>query len=98
MQQPPIVKFRYPIAGWEIAVIGLRIVLTSLGEGTMQDPSSKAERYRKEAAKYHELAKFARPAYLGDFYRQVAVRYMFMAQDVSRQPERRGGAVSDRGR
>ena len=47
----------------------------------MQDPSSKADRYRKEAAKYHELAKFARPAYLGDFYRQVAVRYMFMAQD-----------------
>jgi hypothetical protein len=48
----------------------------------MQDESSRAERYRKEAAKYHERAKFAEPAYLGDFFRQVAVRYMFMAQEA----------------
>jgi hypothetical protein len=62
----------------------------------MMDPSNKADRYRKEAAKYHELAKSARPAYLGDFYRQVAVRYLFMAEDVSRWPDRRAGAVSNR--
>jgi hypothetical protein len=43
----------------------------------------RAERYRKEAAKYHERAKFAQPAFLGDFFRQVAVRYMFMAQEAS---------------
>ncbi len=58
----------------------------------MQDPISRAERkaahYRKEAVKYHELAKFASPAYLGEFYRRVAVRYLFMAEDVSKWAER----------
>jgi hypothetical protein len=44
---------------------------------------SRAERYRKLAVKYHELGKFARPPYLGDFYRGVAVRYAFMAQEAS---------------
>jgi hypothetical protein len=49
----------------------------------MQDQLSRAERYRKEAAKYRQRAKFAEPAYLGDFFRQVAVRYMFTAQEAS---------------
>jgi hypothetical protein len=40
----------------------------------MQDPSNRADHYRKEAAKYHELAKLARPDFLGDFYRRIAVR------------------------
>jgi Protein of unknown function (DUF2778) len=63
----------------------------------MRDPLSRAEHYRKLALKYHELAKFAQPAYLGDFYRGVAVRYVIMAQEVSERankevrftPERR---------
>jgi hypothetical protein len=46
--------------------------------------------------KYHELAKFARAAYLGDFYRRVASRYLVMAEDISRSPQRRGGVVSER--
>jgi hypothetical protein len=50
--------------------------------------SSRAERYRKLAVKYHELGKFARPAYLGDFYRGVAVRYTFMAQEASERAKR----------
>jgi hypothetical protein len=54
----------------------------------MQDMVSKAERYRKEANKYGELAKNAQPAYLGDVYRKVAVRYVFMAEDLLRQPRR----------
>jgi hypothetical protein len=54
----------------------------------MQDPSSKADHYRKEAVRYHELAKFARPAYLGDFYRRIAVRYLFMAEDVTKWAEK----------
>jgi hypothetical protein len=58
----------------------------------MRGPLSKAERkadhYRKEAVRYHELAKFARPAYLGDFYRRIAVRYLFMAEDVTKWAER----------
>jgi hypothetical protein len=47
------------------------------------DQVSKEERYRKEAAKYYERAKLAELAYLGDFFRQVVVRYMFMAQEAS---------------
>ena len=39
----------------------------------MQNPLARAEHYRKEAAKCHELARYARPAYLGDFYRRVAI-------------------------
>ncbi len=54
----------------------------------MQDPLSKAERYQKQANKYGELAKNAQPAYLGDVYRKVAVRYVFMAEDLLRRPEK----------
>ena len=62
----------------------------------MRDPVSKAEHYRELAVKYRELAKFAQPAYLGDFYRGIAVRYAFVAQELERAkkevgftPERR---------
>jgi len=51
----------------------------------MQNPLDRAEHYRKEAAKCHELARYARPAYLGDFYRRVATRYLSMAQDILSQ-------------
>jgi hypothetical protein len=54
----------------------------------MQNPSRRSEHYREKAAKYHELAKSARPAYLGDFYRGVAVRYGFMARELSQQAEK----------
>jgi hypothetical protein len=37
----------------------------------MTDPSSRAERYRKEANRYAELAKDAQPAYRGDVYRKL---------------------------
>ncbi len=62
----------------------------------MRDPLSKAERYRKLAAKNHELAKFAQPAYLGDFYRGVAVRYAFMAQEAAKLAEREAGSAAAR--
>jgi len=61
----------------------------------MQTVLSKEERYRKLAAKYHELAKFARPAYLGDFYRGVAVRYLFMAQEVAKRWEKETGHTTE---
>jgi hypothetical protein len=51
--------------------------------GNVRSDLSRAERYRKLAVKYHELGKFARPPYLGDFYRGVAVRYALMAQEAS---------------
>jgi hypothetical protein len=70
---------------------------TGLLGGVMQDPSNRADHYRKEAAKYHELAKLARPDFLGDFYRRIAVRYLFMAEDLSRSSERRRRVVEDRG-
>jgi hypothetical protein len=71
------------------------ILRTSIHGGlAMEDQVGRAERYRKEAAKYHERAKFAQPAYLGDFFRQVAVRYMFMAQEASNEQR---GAEKSRG-
>jgi hypothetical protein len=62
----------------------------------MRDLLSKAEHYQKLAAKNHELAKFAQPAYLGDFYRSVAVRYAFMAQEASKLAEREVGPTMER--
>ena len=62
----------------------------------MRDPLSRAEHYRKLAVKYRELAKFAQPAYLGDFYRGIAVRYAFMAQEVSERANKEVGFTPDR--
>jgi hypothetical protein len=62
----------------------------------MRDLLGKAEHYRKQAEKYHELAKFARPAYLGDFYRGVAVRYVFMSQEISKRAEIEVGFTTER--
>jgi hypothetical protein len=56
----------------------------------MQDALRKADLYRKKAAKYRELASGANAAYLGDFYRGVAVRYLFMAEDESKQAKKQG--------
>jgi hypothetical protein len=58
--------------------------------------ASRAERYRKEANKYGELAKQAEPGYLADVYRKVAVRYAFLAEDVLKETERRRRAGFDR--
>jgi len=56
----------------------------------MRDLTSKVDRYRKEAVKCHERAKIASPAFLSDFYRNIAVRYLFMAEDASRRAEEEG--------
>jgi hypothetical protein len=39
-----------------------------------EDALGKAERYRKEANKYGELAKQAEPGYLADVFRKIAMR------------------------
>jgi len=52
------------------------------------DPVKRSEHYREKAAKYHELAKRAHPPYLGEFYRGIAVRYVFMAREISQQAEK----------
>jgi hypothetical protein len=59
----------------------------------MQGAVGKAERYRKEASKYAELAKHAQPAYLGEIYRKVAVRYVFMAEELLNGPSRNEDAI-----
>jgi len=61
----------------------------------MGDLLRRAEHYRKQAETYHELAKFAEPAYLGDFYRGVAVRYVFMSQEISKQAEKEAESAAE---
>jgi hypothetical protein len=63
----------------------------------MRDLSRRSEYYRKLAVKYHDLAKFANPPYLGDFYRGVAVRYVFMAQELSKQAAKEFGPATQSG-
>jgi hypothetical protein len=54
---------------------------------------SKVDRYRKEANRYAELAKDASPAFLAEIYRKVAVRYVFMAEELLKGPDRDGDAI-----
>jgi hypothetical protein len=55
----------------------------------MQDPVTKAERYRKAANKYAEMAKQAEADYVAEIYRKVAVRYVLMAEDLLTWSKRR---------
>ena len=55
----------------------------------MQDPVIKAEHYRKAANRYGEMAKRAEVDYVAEIYRKVAVRYVFMAEDLLNWSERR---------
>jgi hypothetical protein len=59
-------------------------------EGKMHDRLSRVDRYREEALRCHELAKHADPPFLGEFYRRVAVRYMFMAEEILNDARVRG--------
>ena len=45
------------------------------GVRVREDAASKADRYRKAANKYGELAEQAEPDYLAAVFRKVAVRY-----------------------
>jgi hypothetical protein len=63
----------------------------------MQDPSSKAAHYRQEALKCHELARAAPYTFLSDFYRRIAVRYLFMAEEEMRLAEKKADVGSQRG-
>jgi hypothetical protein len=48
-----------------------------------EDALGKAQRYRRAAYKDGELAKQAEPGHLAEVYREIAVRYMFMAELTS---------------
>ena len=54
-----------------------------------EDALSKAERYRNAANKYGEMAKQEEVDYVAEIYRKVAVRYVFMAEDLLKWSERR---------
>jgi hypothetical protein len=59
----------------------------------MLDAVSKVERYRREANRCADLAKEANPPFLAEIYRKVAVRYVFMAEELLRGPAREEGAI-----
>jgi hypothetical protein len=60
-------------------------------ERVMQNPVRRSEHYREKAAKYHELAKRAHPPHLGEFYRGIAVRYVFTTQELSQHADKELG-------
>src|SRR5580693_6810313 len=61
--------------------------------GKMLDSVSKVDRYRKEANRCAELAKEASPPFLAEIYRKVAVRYVFMAEELLKGPARDDDAI-----
>jgi hypothetical protein len=61
----------------------------------MHDRLTRADRYREEALRCHELAKHADLPFLGDFYRRIAVRYMFMAEEIMNEARARGGLAPE---
>jgi len=57
---------------------------------------SRAELYRKEENKYADLAKdTTQPDFLTKLFRQTAVRYVLMAEDLERSPDSRRGMGQD---
>jgi hypothetical protein len=54
-----------------------------------EDALSEAERYRKVANRYGEMAKQAEPGYLAEVFRKIAARYAYMAEDLLRETDRR---------
>jgi hypothetical protein len=57
------------------------------------DSLSKVDRYRNEAIRCAELAKEASPSFLAEIYRKVAVRYVFMAEELLKGPARNEDAI-----
>jgi hypothetical protein len=51
----------------------------------MESRTDRANRYRKEASKYAELASSDPPGMMGDVHRKLADRYIRMAQDLERR-------------
>ncbi|HEV7983011.1 MAG TPA: hypothetical protein VGP86_08970 [Xanthobacteraceae bacterium] len=62
----------------------------------MQDPASRAKRYRKVAAQYSELANNASSAFLRTHYRRLAEEYRMRAEGEWRVLEREGALIAER--
>jgi hypothetical protein len=59
---------------------------------TVRDPLIKADRYRKVAAEYSDLAKTALSPFLRTYYHRIAEQYLSQADGQLRVAERQGGA------
>jgi hypothetical protein len=67
----------------------------------VEDALGRAERYRSAANRYGEMAKQAEDGYLAEVFGKIAARYLVMAEDALRSPERGGvgiGAASSLGK
>jgi hypothetical protein len=60
----------------------------------MQEPSNKADLYRKVAAEYAELAKNATSPFLRSYYQRIAEEYLVRVEGELRFAEREGKAIS----
>jgi hypothetical protein len=67
--------------------------IRGIGFKTADASMSKVDRYRKEANRCAELAKEASPPFLAEIYRKVAVRYVFMAEELLKGPARDDDAI-----
>jgi hypothetical protein len=70
----------------------MRPMLNNLRSAVVQNPFDRSDYYRRKAAGYYELA-IARPPFLEDFYRRVAVRYMLMAEEILNEARARDEIV-----
>ena len=62
----------------------------------MQDPARRAERYRKVAEEYAELANAASSPFLGAYYQRIAEQYRMHAKGEDRIVEQEGAAIRER--
>ena len=63
---------------------------------SMPDPSRRADRYRKVAAEYSELAKDAASPFLRTYYWRIAEEYRVRAEGELRVIEQEGAAIRGR--
>ena len=61
-----------------------------------QDPSRRADRYRKVAGEYSELAKDASSPFLRTYYHRIAEEYRLRAEGELRVLEREHGTAAER--
>jgi hypothetical protein len=62
----------------------------------MSDPLITAERYRKEAAEFSELAKTAETSFIRDYYGRLAQRYLMHAENQEKLARVSEGFATDR--
>jgi hypothetical protein len=62
---------------------------------SMPDPARRAERYRKVAAEYFELADGAASPFLRAYYQRIAEQYCEQAEGEERVVEQDGAAVRE---